>query len=418
MKQNPNDLKAFLEALKPAPESDVQIPFAPVMPDELAQAAQLEAIQQAPAPVQNIEKPIVRAPAAQEPLKQATAPTAPEAPEAVETDGSRLERLMKDLNEQRNKEREDAASRQMKANIFKAIGESIGGMVSGAQAMNTKASVKAGPAPTINVGDLVADVDKRFSDDRKSLLDEYKALKSSQKSQGLTPYQEAMISLAMGNQGLKKDMFDQSHELRQENKARLEDENKEKQIQKVSDKLGNGQDLLNALDSFEGSVGEKLDNLNVKGNKIITEKGKTIDLPGVNVPGLGRISAYSEDARDLNAKMAKIFNVELKDRSGSAVTSPELERLKIEFGAGKFNTESDMIKAVKEYKDLVAKEIKNREAAFKPEILKEYRERGGATSERFAPAKTANSNVVERKTKDGRTALFDSATKEFKGYKD
>ena len=408
MKQNPNDLKAFLEALKPAPESDVQIPFAPVMPDELAQAAQLEAIQQAPAPVQNIEKPIVRAPAAQEPLKQATAPTAPEAPEAVETDGSRLERLMKDLNEQRNKEREDAASRQMKANIFKAIGESIGGMVSGAQAMNTKASVKAGPAPTINVGDLVADVDKRFSDDRKSLLDEYKALKSSQKSQGLTPYQEAMISLAMGNQGLKKDMFDQSHVERKNDKIRLDKENQDKRVTQVSDKVAKS-----GLQSLEGTIYQIEQELGMPIEQALKE--------GVDVEGFGRLGSLTPDimtgdkGRSIRQLVQNLQNVQISKQYGASQTAGEVGRFNKEFGAGKFESSKTLLNGLSNLKRKYNEDLKNIHAGYETPIIKEYEAAGGA--KKFNPA---DSNIVERRTTDGsgRVALFDSVTKEFKGYKD
>lgn len=160
------------------------------------------------------------------------------------------------------------------------------------------------------------------------------------------------------------------------------DEGKERRlesdVQKLSDKIGNAQDITNALSNYESKLGFKLDDADVA-NGQLTVGGKKVDLPGASVPFLGRTSFYSGPARQQQSAMAKIFNVELKDRSGAAVTSPEMERLKTEFASGRFNTEAEMIQAVKDYKRAISDELKNREAGFRPGVVDVYRSRGGRT---------------------------------------
>lgn len=150
-----------------------------------------------------------------------------------------------------------------------------------------------------------------------------------------------------------------------------------RETQKLSDKLGNTQDLTNVVKGIETSIGFDLDSYDPKTGKV---KGKKIDIPGVSLPGVGRVSFFSDEARPIQAQIQKVFNVELKDRSGAAVTTPELERLKSEFAAGKFNTESELLGALKSYKSELKTIFKNREAGVSPQALKAYEQRGGMTS--------------------------------------
>lgn len=159
----------------------------------------------------------------------------------------------------------------------------------------------------------------------------------------------------------------------------------EKDIQKLGDTLGNSQDIANALGVVEKELGFRLDDAENRGGKLVV-RGKEKDLPGVSLPGVGRVGFYSNAAQNLQSAVARVFNTELKDRSGAAVTTPELERLKTEFGSGKFNTEAQLVGAMKEYKRLASQALKNREARFRPEIVDAYRQRGGQTSQDFSSA--------------------------------
>ena len=159
------------------------------------------------------------------------------------------------------------------------------------------------------------------------------------------------------------------------------DQDIEKNVQKLSKDISGIQGINNAVKSVEDIVGFDLNEYDPKNN---TVAGKPLkDLPGVSVPGVGRVSFYDEDARAVETAISKVFNTELKDRSGAAVTTPEMERLKIEFASGKFNTEQEMITALKRYKELATQELKNREAAYSSEVKDTYRQRGGQTSDSF-----------------------------------
>lgn len=71
---------------------------------------------------------------------------------------------------------------------------------------------------------------------------------------------------------------------------------------------------------------------------------------------------------------SKLFNITLKNRSGSAVTNQELERLKSEFAAGAFKTPAQLQKAVDQARDIINKHYKSVAAGFTPDTLKAYNE--------------------------------------------
>jgi|GEM_PF-4493961 len=147
--------------------------------------------------------------------------------------------------------------------------------------------------------------------------------------------------------------------------------------EKYGEKVGApATDFANSLKEFEGVLGFKLNDYDPATN---TVNGKPMaDLPGVSIPGVGRL-AVTPDASRLKSSISRIFNIELKDRSGAAVTNNELERLKLEFGQGQFNTESQMIEAAQRYKRLMEQELAAREAAYAPEIREQYKAYGGKT---------------------------------------
>lgn len=161
----------------------------------------------------------------------------------------------------------------------------------------------------------------------------------------------------------------------------------EKDVQKLSDKLSGTQDIKIALDNVEAQLGFRLDDYDTASG---TVAGKPVDLPGVNVPGVGPVRAFSPEGRILNSAISRVFNVELKDRSGAAVTNPEMQRLKEEFSTGKFNTEREQIDALKRYRRAAAAEMAQREAAFKPDIVQKIQQRGGITSQSFESTPTVN----------------------------
>lgn len=92
----------------------------------------------------------------------------------------------------------------------------------------------------------------------------------------------------------------------------------------------------------------------------------------------------------------KLFNITLKDRSGAAVTIPELERLKQEFATGAFKTPDQFKEGVKQARRIVSEHYRGVAASFGPEVLKAYNENlrsvgGTPLLEGSAPAPAAPS---------------------------
>jgi hypothetical protein len=83
-----------------------------------------------------------------------------------------------------------------------------------------------------------------------------------------------------------------------------------------------------------------------------TVNGEPVDLPGVHGAGKATeiIRSVNPAARTLDSIFDTVRNIVLKDRSGAAVTSQEMQRLKAEFQEGGFNTERERIGAIIRFK--------------------------------------------------------------------
>jgi len=161
--------------------------------------------------------------------------------------------------------------------------------------------------------------------------------------------------------------------------------NDEKSQQKLSKELQSPQVLDSALRDIEEKLGGPLSSFTFGKNGELLQGGKERDLPGVNLPGIGNLSFYSGDARELDGAMSAVFNMTLKDRSGAAVTDNELDRLKKEFNDGRYNTEPQKVKALQAYQRRVQEVMANREAGYNEDVVNEYSDRGGRTSRDVNP---------------------------------
>ena len=236
--------------------------------------------------------------------------------------------------------------------------------------------------------DRLADFDRRKKDSKLKAVSDY--LTKKYNIPGSIPPETGKDLASLEQQEeLRRLALTQSADARKESaierqEARTEKDETKKELQdekmqaELAKRLGDPQNLVAALNNIDDIVGFKVDEYDPKEG---TVGGKKKDLPGVSMPGIGRVSFFSRDARELQSAVAKVFNLELRDRSGAAVTIPELERLKIEFASGKFNSEPELIKALQNYKKILRNHLKNTEAGFKPEIVERYRERGGITSQ-------------------------------------
>jgi hypothetical protein len=211
-------------------------------------------------------------------------------------------------------------------------------------------------------------------------------------------------SLARENINAQKEISrnDTNNRFQERMSEKKEQEAKDDLI-KLSTKLGNPQALAISLSLVDDALGFKLDSADISKNGDIKVGGKKVDLPGVSIPLIGRTSFYESDARVLSGRIGRVFNTELKDRSGAAVTTNEMERLRNEFGSGKFNTEAEMLGALKDYKKAVAAALKDIEGGFDPKIVNKYTEQGGTTSKVFAPtvSQGASASTFPRTVRKG-----------------
>ena len=85
----------------------------------------------------------------------------------------------------------------------------------------------------------------------------------------------------------------------------------------------------------------------------------------------------SKKGVQLRQAVNNLFNVKLQQRSGAAVTINELNRLKAEFGAGMWNTESALISGLRQYKKLLSDYTRNVGSSFPKDARKLYESRSG-----------------------------------------
>jgi len=153
----------------------------------------------------------------------------------------------------------------------------------------------------------------------------------------------------------------------------------EKDVQKFGELIAPMQNMTNLTKQFEDASGIKLDKSDTTGG-VLRVNGKEIDLPGANIPALGRVSFYNTRAREMQAAAQAIFNQRVYDQSGKAINENEMERMKIAFEAGRFNSEAELVDAVKTMNGYVKDAANQVQARFRPEVVQTYDSRGGRTA--------------------------------------
>lgn len=112
--------------------------------------------------------------------------------------------------------------------------------------------------------------------------------------------------------------------------------------------------------------------------------------PKGDVPGYGMVEGalpdstprvagigVGDEGRQLRQGVATLFNIELKDRSGTAVQDSELQRLKDEFGSGSWKNEAQLRNGIAQYEARLKQVIQNIDAGVDPGARQEYVTRGG-----------------------------------------
>jgi len=145
---------------------------------------------------------------------------------------------------------------------------------------------------------------------------------------------------------------------------------------------------LKAINQVEEILGHDLDTLqyDIDRDRIYDPAGQDVEPPGYNVPGYGRAAPLSPRGKELNSALQAVYNAHIKAVAGSAVTGPEMERIMNQFGSGALNTESQMLKALQRYKELLNFNLGQIRAKYPQEAIDWYESRGGFTGR--TPLKT------------------------------
>lgn len=139
------------------------------------------------------------------------------------------------------------------------------------------------------------------------------------------------------------------------------------------------------LDDKVSKFSKELERTNIPQMTSAVERVESlISEAGDDLPGYGRGEslipdvAAGEKARELRQAIQSLFNVVLKDRSGTAVAKTEFERLQKEFGEGTFKTEQEVRKGLQNYIKRLKEVARNQVAGVDEDVVKIYQERGGA----------------------------------------
>jgi hypothetical protein len=111
----------------------------------------------------------------------------------------------------------------------------------------------------------------------------------------------------------------------------------------------------------------------------ITKDDPNADIPGFGVTAKLPDFAISEEGRMLRQRVATLFNMTLKDRSGAAVTPHEMKRLKEEFGQGLIKTDEQLLDALQRFRGVVDKHKLTLAAGFDDDVVGTWQSRSGMT---------------------------------------
>lgn len=184
--------------------------------------------------------------------------------------------------------------------------------------------------------------DKSLDRDQK---ERFNTMMGELKAQGLAMQGE----LAKSNQELKRMQF-----------GMKADEDLKKGVQKLGGALEKAN--LPEADSVLGAVEDAL--------KKTPKIAEYLSGPKSILPDM----VIGNDIAQGKQAFAKLFNITLKNRSGSAVTNQELERLKQEFATGVFKTDKQLQGAVEQARNIINKHYASIASGFGKDALDAYNE--------------------------------------------
>lgn len=243
-----------------------------------------------------------------------------------ESQTSRLEKMIAELNANRKREMEDASSKELRGNLLNALGSNIGNLVGGAQAMNTGAAVTPPKTEGLKLQDYTGNVERKFKPEHEQLMAQYKALKDA--NQPMTEYQRQMLAGMAEQRGLqargldlRDSQFDKS-EVRRVDQLQL---SKDKASELAPAQVKTLTALVDARTEVDGLIGQakkvKLGILATPMNKVKNAFGKA--------PEFG----------ELERNYAGVRNTIRNALFGSALTQTEKEEFDKELNEISFSDE-------------------------------------------------------------------------------
>lgn len=130
-----------------------------------------------------------------------------------------------------------------------------------------------------------------------------------------------------------------------------------------------------------------------------TEKGTPKDIPGYGRgASLVPQALISGKGKELRQALQQLSNVQLKQRSGAAVTAQEYARFMREFGTGKFESEEALLNGIKRLRKAIDRDKNTLFSSVRPEAVKEYQSRQGK-----APVSAPQEKAVKKMLRNKRT---------------
>lgn len=391
--------------------------FSPLLPEELAMASTPVEVPTSSTPLMldaPEEGPVEELTAAEayEPYVQAPSKMYPPKVQVpVIDEGAKVARdtrfsdQLTTLRNDYNAAKEDARSRQMKVEMMAAVGNNIGNIVAGAQAMNTKASVTAPQMHKIEVKDMVGRADKNFKENYSNLLKQYKDL------------QEGTVSAKDLYYGAQKDAdrqarydgYNANAENNYNNRGMRKGsgELKDQADNEVSDKqlasITGFKKTSKLLDDIEAKVSTgKYDKfLGPYASKYENSKEYNPLSDGMD-PEFASFQSDTTDSLSQYIKGLSGLTVSDKERTALETSMPKVGDKPSAFMSKLKATRARLLEMQKIEEDEIDRLQGKNVAGYK----------GKGSPKAAAPAAT-----VERKAPDGRIAIFDAETKQFIKYK-
>lgn len=190
---------------------------------------------------------------------------------------------------------------------------------------------------------------------------------------------EARKAAAAESAEMRRMMAESLMESREANRRQKEEQFQDKQVNSYSANLEKS-GIPNAV-----SVGERVLNL-------LPERGQ--DVPGYGATGMNPEFMLTRPGKDMRQAASQLFNIELRNRSGAAVTDPELNRLKQEFGQGNFATDESLITGINQYITRLKEVARNIDAGVDGGVRSEYVNRGGRDMGAAFDSMATNSRIL------------------------